>query len=204
MKEDIIKEIIKIEWDMFINTSNIGGRASCQEDPKTFKIMRTSQFVAFSVDVLKSYLKDLILAKKDGRNLVAIKYGLMMQGTHPQEYDKISHLLPTISKKKFNIINEIVKEILKWEIELSKKFPYITATGRPIYSHSDSHTKTSIETYLRGELSTYSFKTLILYMNNIGQQKLDNINASEITLLEMVKAYGYKSLKEANEVLKNQ
>jgi len=202
MKENIIKEIIKIEWDMFINTSNIGGRASCQEDPKTFKIMRASQFAAFSVDVLKSYLKDLILAKKDGRNLVAEKYGLMMKVTHPQEYEKISHLLPTISKKKFNIINKIVKEILKWEIELSKKFPYITARGRPIYSSSDSHSKTSLETYLRGELSTYSSRTLILYLNNIRQQKLNNINASEITLVEIIKAYGYKSLEEANEILR--
>ena len=58
MQDDIIRKIIEIEWKMFSEVSNIGGTASCQENPKAFRIMRKSQFVSWSIDVLKSYLKD--------------------------------------------------------------------------------------------------------------------------------------------------
>ena len=68
MKNSIILKVLELEWEMFIGVSNIGGTASCQEDPKTFKIMRTSQFLTWSEDTLKSYLDDLITAREYGRN----------------------------------------------------------------------------------------------------------------------------------------
>ena len=39
-----IEEIIKIEWQMFQNVDNLGGRADCQDDFETFYIMRRSQY----------------------------------------------------------------------------------------------------------------------------------------------------------------
>jgi hypothetical protein len=60
---------------------------------------------------------------------------------------------------------------------------------------------TSLETYLRGELSTYSQKTLELYYDHLSQQESENINGSEITLEHTVKQYGYASLKIANAKL---
>jgi hypothetical protein len=203
MKDNIIDQIIEIEWNMFSGVSNIGGRASCQEDPETFKIMRSSQFAAWATDVLTSYLDDLISAKKEGRNLMTEKYARMMEYTSPLEWANLAHLLPNVNKKNLNFINTIVKYILEWEYELSKNFPYIRAKGRPTFSSSDNPGVTSLESYLRGELATYSLKTLVLYHNNVLQQRLNDINASEITLLHMVKAYGYKSLEEANERLKS-
>ena len=43
MRDELMSEIIKLEWDMFSHVSNVGGPASCQMRPDTFKIMRKSQ-----------------------------------------------------------------------------------------------------------------------------------------------------------------
>ena len=42
MRDELMSEIIKLEWDMFSHVSNVGGPASCQMRPDTFKIMRKS------------------------------------------------------------------------------------------------------------------------------------------------------------------
>ncbi len=62
--EELIKEIFLIEWDMFRNVSNEGGQALCQQNLKTFAIMRMSQFMCFTEPMLRSYLEDLINAKR--------------------------------------------------------------------------------------------------------------------------------------------
>ena len=36
IKDPVINDIIKYEWDMFQETENIGGRASCQDQYDTF------------------------------------------------------------------------------------------------------------------------------------------------------------------------
>jgi hypothetical protein len=74
-------------------------------------------------------------------------------------------------------------------------------TGRPIYSTEDTVYTASIETYLRGELATYSSKTLELYHENVFKQQAENINGSEIIMAHLVKRYGYRSLEEADEKL---
>ena len=100
------------------------------------------------------------------------------------------------------LIDKIVKIALEWEEEVTEKFPNIVKRGRPLYSSQDSPFATSVETYLRGELSTYSKRTLDLYYANVLKQKSENINGSELIFDQMVKQYGYESLEEANEKLK--
>lgn len=203
MKKDLIAKIIEIEWEMFQNVPNIGGTALCQQDPKTFKIMRFSQAMSWPEPVLESYLEDLATAKKNQRNLLTEKYARMMQSTSPLEYSRIKHLLPVLDPKVLQLIDKIVEIVLEWQVELANKYPAIQKRGRPIYSSYDTLYTTSIETYLRGELATYSQKTLELYYENVLKQQAENINGSEITLLHMVKSYGYSSLEEANEKLKD-
>ena len=41
--QDKKENLIQMEWQQFYQVHNEGGRASCQEDPKTFAIMRRSQ-----------------------------------------------------------------------------------------------------------------------------------------------------------------
>ncbi len=78
-KEELIAKIIGIEWEMFRSVTNIGGTAGCQEDPKTFEIMRPSQAMSWSDEALESYLEDLQEAEKNERNLITEKYARIMQ-----------------------------------------------------------------------------------------------------------------------------
>lgn len=201
-KEEIINKIVEAEWKMFQDVPNIGGKASCQEDYRTFKINRYSQDTSWSEDVLESYLDDLNQAENSKRNLLTEKYARMMKSTSPQEYEKIANLLPAVKAEAVSLIEEILKIILSWEEEIKTRYPEIAKRGRPIHSSSDTLRVTSIETYLRGELPTYSFKTLQLLFKNIKKQKSENINGSEIALEYMMKQYGFPSLQKANEKLK--
>ncbi|GAB6171682.1 DUF4125 family protein [Paradesulfitobacterium aromaticivorans] len=202
-KEALIAKIIDLEWNMFHKVSNIGGKASCQENPETFKIMRYSQAISWAEDALESYLTDLSEAQENKRNLLTEKYARMMKSTSPWEYyDRIEHQLPALEPETLQLIDNIVKIVLEWEEELSAKYPNLVERGRPIHSTEDSQFVTSIETYLRGELATYSLTTLELYYKNVLKQKSENINSSEITLNSMVKQYGFNSLEEANEKIK--
>ena len=201
-KDDLTNKIIEIEEDMFSRVQNIGGKALCQEDLVTFKIMRSSQFISWSDAALESYLNDLTEAKKSGRNLLTEKYARMMKSTSPLEYARIKDLLPPLEPEVASLIDRIAEIELKWQEELLERFPYVVERGRPVYNSEDSPFATSMETYLRGELATYSKKTLELYYENCLDQKSKNISGAEITLEHMVKRYGYKSLEEANQKLR--
>ena len=56
--------------------------------------------------------------------------------------------------------------------------------------------------YLRGELATYSPRTLALCYQNILEQKAANINGAQIVLAATMQQYGFSSLAAANEAMK--
>ena len=88
-RHGMIEEIIKTEWDMFQHVNNIGGRASCQDDWETFHIMRTSQYENWTDDLLTTYQEFLQKSEREGRNLVAEKYGRMMKYTEPDYFKEM-------------------------------------------------------------------------------------------------------------------
>ena len=49
---------------MFQQVRNRHGRAACQDDERTFTIMRLSQFAAWDEATLTSYYQDLLATKK--------------------------------------------------------------------------------------------------------------------------------------------
>jgi hypothetical protein len=202
-REDVINSIIEAEWKMFQEVPNMGGRAACQDDLETFRVMRAGQSAGWSDAMLESYLDDLNEAKKSERNLLTEKYARMMSSTSPLEYAQIEHLLPPVDPEASHLIERIVRIVLEWEEELLEKYPYIINRGRPLFSTEDSITVTSMETYLKGELSTYSMRTLELYLDHIQKEQSENVNGSAVTLLYMIKQYGYDSLEEANEKIKS-
>ncbi|MDY6880192.1 MAG: DUF4125 family protein [Desulfatiglans sp.] len=204
MVEDKIKtieKILQIEWNMFSRVQNVGGKASCQEDPKAFEIMRSSQFMTWSNDCLESYLDDLNKALKEGRNLPTEKYARMMRFNAPDEYQKVKEMLPVLDEEILDLVDKIVAIELVWQEEFIDKYPSISGRGRPIYSRDDSPLAVSIETYLRGELETYSLNTLKAYFRDIVDKMSKDINGSELVHEHQVRRYGYGSLDEAEAAL---
>ncbi|MBT8338864.1 MAG: DUF4125 family protein [Desulfatitalea sp.] len=198
----LIEDILRLEWKSFQNVKNIGARAACQNDFSTFCIMRSSQAQSWSEETLESYRRDLIEAENAGRNLLSEKYGHMMESTSPAEYAKIAHLLPVIASDAITLIEQIVTIIMQWEVELQKKHPYILAQGRPLFSKEDALGVTSLETYLRGELKSFSIRTLKHYLAHVRKLRQENTNGSEIVMRATVKQYGFHSLQEANDKIK--
>ncbi|MDY6844837.1 MAG: DUF4125 family protein [Thermodesulfobacteriota bacterium] len=202
-REEFLDKIVEMEWKMFQNVQNRGGRAQCQDDFKTFEIMRKSQGISWSEGTLESYLNDLNEAKRTGRNLITEKYARMMKSTAPSEYARITHMIPQVDTEVVSLIDKIAEIMIAWEEELSEKYSYVVERGRPLRSSEDSPLVTSLETYLRAELETYSKKTIELYYENIMNQNAEDVNGAKITLDYMVKQYGYESLEEANEKMRS-
>lgn len=202
MKEHIIKEILRKEWKMFINVQNKRGKALCQEDHKTFTVMRSSQFESLPINILESYYHDLAVAERQGRNLMTEKYARMMESTAPLEYEEIKNLLVEIDSESQKYIEKIIPVFLEWEKELRLEYPYLSSISRPAFSSEDSLSTTSFETYLKAELSTYSSNTLQIYYNFIKRNAENNINLSRKIQSNIVAKYGYNSLQEANDSVK--
>ena len=197
MESKLIQAIIGIEWEMFSSTHNIGGPASCQQDYNTFQIMRESQFATCPEAVLQSYLSDLTQARQDKVNLVAVKYARMMEHTDPAGYRQIKHQLPDLSGEVMELVNDIVRVFMDWNHELNELYPVLIAHGRPLSAQADYLGFTSVETYLKGELSTYSAPTLKLFQAFVVEQKNQGVNLAEEILLHTAKRYGFQTLEEA-------
>ncbi len=197
--EELMKQIIELEWDFFQTTKNEGGTASCQEDYPTFVIMRTAQFSCFTKELLESWLSDLRRAKEEGRNLIAEKYGRMMESTAPEQYKEISFYFPQHNEERLAITEEIIKIQVGWLEECQKEYPAVLSKARLIHTSEDTPYNTSAETYLRGELGTYSDHTLMLYGRYIVALKKEGKNLNKMICEKQVQSYGYVSLADAEE-----
>ena len=118
-----------------------------------------------------------------------------------KEYEIIKDYLPEISPEKEELVQKIVEIYLHWEEEIIQKYPKVTAKGRPLHSEFDTPNHTSIETYLKGELSSYSVKTLKLYYEYIQSCVTNNVNLAENNLENIVLEKGYKTIDEAEKSL---
>lgn len=198
---DYIDEIVKREWRQFDRVTNEGGRAECQDDFETFSIMRQSQYMAYDRDILSGYLLDIINAAKNDRNLITEKYAIMMKSTDYDEYAKISKMLPEISMDREKIQEEIIKIQVTWMEEFAQKYRKLARSARTIRTSTDTKYNTSYETYLRGEISTYSENTFLLYGRFIVRLLNENRNLAFEIMENTVKMYGYATLDEAEEKL---
>ena len=191
-KEKLIDEILEKEWNYFSNLNNIGGRADCQDNREDFIIMRKAQWLTFNEETLLSYLEDL----NSKNNPLFQKYGQMMKYNSPKEYEKIKNLLEQPSSQKLDLVEKIMELYMKWEEEFFKAYPIFSSMGRPLYSKQDDDEDTSIETYLRGELLSYSEKTLALYLKYILEMKNKNINLAVKNMDNLASMQGFENSKD--------
>jgi hypothetical protein len=179
-KQGLIGKIMDIEWEMFSSVQNRGGRASCQEDPGTFGIIRISNFQTWSESALESYLDDLEEARDAGRNLMTEKYA-RMEG-----------IIPTLNPEVLPLIDQIVQRECRWVEELLEKYPDVKM-ARPIYSSQDTPLAVSSETYSRGELETYSKRTLELYHQDNLDMESQGLSRIEMSVRNMAKKFSERA-----------
>ena len=191
-KEKLIDEILEKEWNYFSNLNNIGGRADCQDNREDFIIMRKAQWLTFNEETLLSYFEDL----NSKNNPLFQKYGQMMKYNSPKEYKKIKNLLEQPSSQKLDLVEKIMEIYMKWEEEFFKAYPIFSSMGRPLYSKQDDDEDTSIETYLRGELLSYSEKTLVLYLKYILEMKNKNINLAVKNMDNLASMQGFENSQD--------
>lgn len=196
-REQLIFDVAQMEWELFQQVYNTGGRASCQDDPDTFFKMRMSQWMVYSDEVLKSYREDCEEAVKEGRNPIFEKYGRMMESTFPEEYEEIKSHLPDVSDKK-DIVEQIVKIHVEWDGEVARQYPNLRGRGRVATTAQDGvMAGSSMESYLRGELSTYSMRTLEMIRKETEEARQRGENLVKQTIANETAFYGYGSLEEA-------
>lgn len=194
---DIVEKIVELEWKQFDKVKNEGGRADCQDNWGTFSIMRKSQYLAWTEELLESFYQDLLAAESRGWNLIMEKYARMMESTCPQKYKEFEKDLPEISEERIAIQEEIIKIQVAWMEEFAGKYPKMAGNARSIRTGEDTAYNTSYETYLRGEISTYSEKTFLLYGRFITELMRGNRNLAYEIMENTAKLYGYSSVEDA-------
>ena len=197
--EALINEICDLEWTMFDKVNNAGGRASCQQHPDFFRKMRKCQFVNWNEELLESYFEDLKSAEASGRNLLTEKYAWMMSWTHPEEFERIRSLLPVISEEKRDLVSSIVSAQVAWEEQVDRAYPYMRSGGRRLRQDRVKDRSTSFETYLAGELMTYSEETLRRYASWVQTLLEQGLNMALMVAESTALAYGYKNLDDAEK-----
>ena len=200
-KEQLVERLVKLEWQNFDKVKNEGGRADCQDDWGTFSIMRTSQYLTWTEEMLLSYIRDFDEAMAKGWNLITEKYGRMMESTAPERFEEIKAQFPYLSEEKKAIIEEIVKIQVNWMEEFASNYPYMAGNSRVIHTYEDTPFSTSFETYLRGEMKTYSDRTLDLYGRFIVAYLQEGKNLTKDIMTNTALLYGYESLERAEELL---
>ena len=200
-KEGLIEKIIGLEWNAFDKVQNQGGRASCQDDLTTFSIMRKSQYMLWSEEMLESFINDFEAANARGWNLITEKYGRMEETTTPEEYAKIRDSLPEIPDDKKQIIEAIVAIQVGMMEEFAKEYPKAAGEARSIRTAEDRPYNTSYETYLRGEISTYSDRTLELYGRFVADCARSGRSIAKETITNSALMYGYGSLDDMEQKL---
>lgn len=195
---DLVEEVIRREWDQFQRTENEGGRASCQGNWPMFHQMRASQFMTWPEDLLRSYLDDLDEANRVGRNLVTEKYARMMASTAPDEYrERIEPFIPRLSDERIARQERVIDVQVAWARDFRGRYPKLGAAMRVLTTAEDTLEDTSFETYLRGELGTYSDHTMALYEAMVENLQAAGRNLTEQTVANTVRLGGFADLEEA-------
>lgn len=197
--EQLMNELVSQEWEQFARVNNIGGRAGCQDDFRTFSIMRKSQYQAWGREAMESWLSDLKEAAREGRNLLAEKYAWMMRDTAPAEFLHLRSTLSLPTGEKEKLIDELTELEVQSRERFSRRYPGLSERGRALRQIDALPGETSVETYARGELTTYSQRTLELLKEHYIRMIHEGGDPCETTMEYMVRQYGYASLDDAQK-----
>ncbi|KAA8829272.1 DUF4125 family protein [Bifidobacterium tissieri] len=190
--------IVRHEWQQFQQVNNEGGRANCQGNWPTFHQMRISQFLTWRLDLLDSYAQDLDDADESGRNLLTEKYARMMESTEPERYHaELEPSLPVLDPERVAAQEAVIKQQVAWARDFRERYPKLGQAMRVLTTDEDAIGTTSFETYLRGELGTYSDRTFHKYALMVIDLRNAGVNLTEQTIATTVILGGFDGLEEA-------
>jgi hypothetical protein len=124
-------------------------------------------------------------AEEKGKNLMTMKYARM------------GNQIPCLNNDP--LIERIIEIQTAWQKDMFARYPHLMGGARAIESHQDTDLYTSFESYLRGELETYSGNTLRSLYEDIERYRQDHQNMNEQLYDFLVKDLGYESLDEAEK-----
>lgn len=176
-KESTIGRILDIEVDMFQRVPTAED-PSCRAGLDGMKLHRRGQFATWSPQTCESYLQDLRAAEERGDNLMTIKYARM------------DDLIPPYSENP--IIDEILGHYTAWQREILRDYPNLMRGGRDMEDFA---------AYLRGELETYSDRTLELLKKDVEGYLSRGENMSKAVYEYLARQSGYESLDRLEEAL---
>lgn len=195
---DLAESIVRHEFAQFDQVDSEGGRAECQDDWLTFHGQRLPQFLTWPVPLLKSYATDLDRADAAERNLLTDKYARMMATTEPERYAReIAPRLPALAAARVERQEQVIATQVEWARDFHARYPRLGAGMRVLRSRDDTLEATSFETYLRGELSTYSDATFALYADLVDEVGARGGNLTEETVALTVALAGFATLDDA-------
>ena len=197
--EELIRQIIEKEWPLFRDV-NGGDRVSCQNDNRTFVIMRSAQYRAWSQEALESYARDLDAAIARGHSIVREKYIRMMRATEPETYEKLTAERPPGSPEKEKLVAEIWAILLEQTERMRKEYPILALGGRPLYA-KDEEGWASVETYQTSELLTYSEETLTLLLKHIRALQAQGIDYARVVQENTVRGIGFPDMATAERAM---
>lgn len=198
-RDEIIDEIVRLEFEAFDKVQNVGGRAECQNNWPFFYVMRKSQYMTWTDEMLVCIRNLWLENKEKGWNMITEKYGRMMEHTAPEEYEQIKDNFPIKSQQTIAIVNQIAEIQVNWMQEFAQQYPKLAANARDITSDADGIDNTSYETYLKGELLTYSEQLLKMYAQFIVNLAREGKNLAQMTIKNTAHLQGYKTLEEAEK-----
>ncbi len=183
--EDAINQVLDIEWNMFQQVKSEEPSA-CQNQPDAFRDIRRSIYMTWTEEMVESYLEDLKLAQKNGRNLLTEKYARM------------DGIIPPINMNPLIDLIVIIEE--EWQNELSEKYPAVY--NQVCRNVSSAQNGSNFEVYLRSELETYGDRTIELYLEHIRNSLKNGENLAEKALEKLIIEGGYRDLDHAESYLK--
>jgi len=155
--------------------------APCQLQPEAFKRIRESVYETWSEEALVSCLDDFETARQNGRNLLTEKYAQMD--------DLIT------SARENPVIDQIVAIEAQWQDEIRRSYPALyNRVCRSTHPYNDGR---NFSVYLKGELQTYSDRTIELYYQEVSRALERNENLALKSLETLVKKGGYSGLSHA-------
>lgn len=166
----LIDRIIECEWTMFRRV-RASRPTACQEDEKTFRLMRWVSHSVLPEDVLQSLLDDLEAAGNRGRNLMTEKYARM------------ENLIPLLQDNP--LIPRIVAVEAEWMQQLTEQFP-LTFPGSGL----------AFKRYIACELETWSAGTIEKLHRFVMDALENNRNLVYERYTNLFRRLGYSSIEE--------